>query len=168
MIFALFPRVAVKLGPGERHIFDRATLMFTEVQEIEKVTGLSFAEWQDGLNRGSITSVAALIHILRRRAGTPSDYKSMQFAADDLDYVPVHPDDREYTRAELAAEISRLLDIANNGVGPTPAAAGLAAAPEETAPTTASTNPSSPNGSTSAPGNGSSSRTRTGSGAKRT
>jgi hypothetical protein len=32
----------VKLG-DERHIFDRAELMHTEVQEIEKVTGSSFA-----------------------------------------------------------------------------------------------------------------------------
>jgi hypothetical protein len=29
----------VKLG-DERHIFDRAELMYTEVQEIEKVTGV--------------------------------------------------------------------------------------------------------------------------------
>jgi hypothetical protein len=37
-----FPRLVVKLG-DERHIFDRAELMYTEVQEIEKVTGSSFA-----------------------------------------------------------------------------------------------------------------------------
>jgi hypothetical protein len=124
MIFAFFPRVAVKFGPGERHIFDRATLMFSEVQEIEKVTSLSYAEWEDGLRRYSITAVAALLHILRKRDGQPSDFATMQFAAADLDCVPVHADDREYTREEIAAEVAQQLAPAPNGAGPTLAAAG--------------------------------------------
>ena len=55
----LFPRLVVNLG-DERHIFDRAELMYTEVQEIEKVTGSSFAEWERELGRYSITVPATL------------------------------------------------------------------------------------------------------------
>ena len=54
-----FPRLVVKLG-DERHIFDCAELMYAEVQEIEKVTGSSFAEWERELGRYSITVPATL------------------------------------------------------------------------------------------------------------
>jgi hypothetical protein len=49
----------VKLG-DERHIFDRAELIYTEVQEIGKVTGSGFAEWERELGRCSITVPATL------------------------------------------------------------------------------------------------------------
>jgi hypothetical protein len=79
--------------PGdERHIFDRAELMYTEVQEIEKVTGSSFAEWERELGRYSITVIAALLHVLRKRDGHASDFASMQSAANDLDCVSMHDD----------------------------------------------------------------------------
>lgn len=162
MIFAFFPRVAVKFGPDERHVFDRAKLMFSEVQEIEKVTGLSYAEWEDGLRRYSITAVAALLHVLRKRDGMPSDFGNMNFAAADLDCIPIHDDDREYTGDEVAAEVSKLLAPDANGVGPTRAADGPGSPSGETGSTPRQlTNPSSPNGSASAPGNGNGSPTPT-------
>jgi hypothetical protein len=42
---SLFPRLVVKLG-DERTSSTAPELMYTEVQEIEKVTGSSFAEWE--------------------------------------------------------------------------------------------------------------------------
>jgi hypothetical protein len=170
MFFSLYPRVVVKLGDGERHIFDRRSLMFTEVQEIEKVTGQSYAEWGQQLEKYSITAVAALLHVLRRRDGMPSDFASMQFAVDDLDVIPLHDDDREFTPGEVVTDLNKRAEDATrgNGVGPTPAVAGPDAAPAADHPTTASTNRSLPNGSGSGRGNGTGSRTRTGSGARRT
>ena len=70
----------MKLG-DERYVFDRSSLMFREVQEIEKATSLSYAEWEQQLGRYSITAVAALVHVLRRRAGVPSDFATLDFAA---------------------------------------------------------------------------------------
>lgn len=162
MIFTFFPRVAVKFGPDERHIFDRAKLMFSEVQEIERATGMSYAEWEDGLRRYSITPLAALLHVLRKRDGQPSDFASMQFAVDDLDCIPVHPDDREYTREEIQAEVTKQLAPDTNGAGPT-RAAPVPDSPSGEAGSTQRqlTSPSSPNGSASVPGNGTGSPTPT-------
>jgi len=155
--------VAIKLG-GERHVFDRARLMFTEVQEIEKATGLSYAEWEQQLGRFSITAVAALLHILRIRDGQPSDFKTLQFAAADLEVTPLHDDDTEYTAEEAAAEVMKRIADANgggNGAGPTRAADAPGSLSGEAGSTKPRpTSPSSPNGSTSGPGNGRSSRTR--------
>ena len=78
MIFSLYPRVVIKAG-GERYEFDRTTLMFTEVVQIEKATGMSFGEWQTDLGRYSLAAVGALIHMLRRREGLPSDFETMSF-----------------------------------------------------------------------------------------
>lgn len=167
MIFNLWPRVVVKLG-DERHIFDRSKLMFTDVQEIERVTKQSFGEWQSELSRYSITAVAALIHVLRKRDGMPSDFSSMQFAADDLDVIPLHDDDTEFTPEECTAELTKRMEEASAGPGPTLAAGEPAAAPVVSLPTPESTSHSSPNGSASARGNGKSSPTRTSSAAKRT
>jgi hypothetical protein len=162
LIFNLWSRVAVKLGE-ERHVFDRATLMFDEVQEIERVTELSYAEWQRELARYSITAVAALLHILRKRDGMPSDFKTIQFAVADLDVVPLHDDDSEYTTEEATAELQKRLTGAAppNGAGPTRAANGQdspSAAPAPTPPGTP-TPPSSPPVTASARGNGTGSLT---------
>lgn len=170
MIFSLWPRVVIKLA-DERHVFDRSTLMFTEVQEIERATSMSFAEWERELGRYSITAVAALLHVLRIRDGQPSDFGRMQFAAADLDVVPLHDDDSEYTQAEATAELTRRLAEASggNGAGPTRAAD----APEPRSAGTGLTprrpiSPSSPANSASARGNGTGSRGGTGSSSKRT
>lgn len=169
MIFTFFPRVAVKFGPDERHIFDRSKLMFTEVQEIEKATGLSYAEWEEGLRRYSIVPLAALLHVLRKRDGQPSDFASMQFAVSDLDCMPLHDDDTEYTREEIQAEVAKQLAPDANGAGPIPAADGPGSPSGETGSTPRQlTSPSSPNGSASAPGNGNGSPTPTSSPAKPT
>lgn len=170
MIFNLWPRVLIRVG-DERHVFDRSKLMFSEVVEIEKVTGLSYAEWEQQLGRYSITAVAALIHVLRIRDGQPSDFRTMQFAAADLDVVPLHDDDTEYTPDEATAELTKRLADASggNGAGPTRAADGQGSPSGETGSTPRQlTNPSSPNGSTSGPSNGTSSPTGTSSSARST
>jgi hypothetical protein len=108
MIFAAYPRVVVKLG-DERYEFDRASLMFPEVVEIETVSGLSYGEWVTGLSRYSIRSVAALVHVLRRRAGVASNFAAINFAVDDLDVVPLHEDGTEFTAAEVSDDIAKRL-----------------------------------------------------------
>ncbi len=170
MIFNLWPRVAIKLG-DERYVFDRTGLMFREVQEIEKATGLSYAEWEQQLSRYSITAIAALLHVLRRRAGVPSDFKTLDFAAADLDVVPLHDDDTEYTPEQAAAELTKRLAGAadGNGADPTRAADAPAAPSGETASTPPRpTSLSSPPVTASNPGTGNGLPGRTGSSSKRT
>jgi hypothetical protein len=158
VIFGLYSRVKLKLG-DEEHIFDQSRLMLTEVTEIEKVTELSHDEWKWQLGRGSVTAVAALLHILRKRAEIPSDFKTMQFNVAQLEIVPLHEDDSEFTPEEVTADLQRRMDEAKaqqNGAVPTSATAASAVAPEDPKGTTI-TSPSSPPAITSVHGNGSSS-----------
>jgi hypothetical protein len=169
MIFTLYPRVVVKLA-GESHVFDRARLMYTEVAEIEKVTGLAYPEWLDGLGQYRITAVAALLHILRKRDGQPSDFGSLQFNVAEFDVVPLHDDGREFTAQEVADDVKRRIEEAQKdaGAGPTRAADAPAASPGPPPPVTSSTSLTSPASTTSAPGNGNGSPGVTSRSSKRT
>jgi hypothetical protein len=169
VIFTLYPRVAVKLA-GESHVFDRARLMYTEVAEIERVTGLAYPEWLDQLGEYRITAVAALLHVLRKREG-PSDYGSLQFNVADLDVIPLHDDGREFTAQEVADDLKRRVEEAKKDAdaGPTRAAGAAAVVPEASStPGTSGISLSSPPILESAPGNGNGSRGRTSAGARRT
>jgi hypothetical protein len=169
LIFNLYSRLLVKVGDGERHVFDRGRLMYTEVAEIEKVTGLAYPEWLDQLAAYKITAVAGLLHILRKRDGQPSDFGSMQFNVADLDVIPLHDDGTEFTPAEVVEDVQRRVAEAQQpeDAGPTLAAGDAAVQPEVT-PVTTGISPSSLNGSGSGRGNGSGSRGRISPSARRT
>ncbi len=169
----LFQRVMVKLGDDEKHVFDRGRLMYTEVVEIERVTGLQFPEWEYQFTRCSIAAIGALLHILRKRDGQASDFGSMQFNVLDLDAVPIHDDGSEFTDQEIQDELARRVAKAEAGEEPDPTPGGDAATspepePEENRPDTTSTSLSSLNGSTSGPGSGSTSPGMTSSSSKPT
>src|SRR5258706_14756978 len=153
MIFNLYGRVLVKVGEDERQIFDRERLMFTEVTELEKITGDTHLEWDRQLRLGSITAVGALLHILRKRDGQASDFATLQFNAayPHFDVVPLHEDDSEFTKEEIEADLKkRMAEQAEAVNPPTPAAAG--GAPENGSwPANSTTRPSSPSGSGSGP-----------------
>ena len=167
MIFNLYSRVVIKLG-DERHVFDRQRLMYTEVAEIEKVTGLSYGEWERELARYSITAIAALVHVLRKREGQQGDFATMQFNAAQLDVVPVRDDGTELTPAEITADLAKRMADAAAGPGPTRGDAAAVAAEAPVLEATTVISPSSLNGSTSARGNGNGSRGGTSSPARRT
>jgi hypothetical protein len=159
VIFNLYSRVLVKVGDDEQYIFDATRLMFTEVAEIEKCTGQSYGEWRRQLGEYSITAVAALLHVLRKREDKPSDWALMQFNAAALDVIPLHEDDREFTAAEVEADIKRRL--AGPEPDPTPAAGVAAGSDGQTQPATNITSLSSPKGSGSGRGSGRSSSGKT-------
>src|SRR5258707_7493705 len=104
MIFSLYSRVKVKLG-DEEHIFDHARLMYSEVAEIEKVTGLSYGEWERELGRFSIAAVAALLHVLRKRADMPSDFATMQWNVADLAITPLCAEATEFPATQVAGAL---------------------------------------------------------------
>ncbi len=164
MIFSLFSRVVVKVGEGERHIFDRARLMYSEVAEIEKVSGLSYGEWEMELGRYSMKAVAPLLHVLRKRGGKPSDYATLEFNVADLDVVPLRDDDTEMTPQDVAEELARRVKAAEPD--PTPAVAAESARPP--IPATNGTSRSSPSTTASGRGNGKSSAGRSSAGSELT
>ena len=155
MIFNLYPRVVIKAGE-ERYEFDRSTLMFREVVEIEKASGWSFGEWQTELGRYSLQAIGALVHMLRKRAGEPSDFAEMNFPVDGFDVIPLHDDGTEFTAQEVADDITRRLNEADKPV-PTPAAPAAGPGTLEQA-STAITSPTLPSVSASGHGSGNGSR----------
>jgi hypothetical protein len=155
VIFNLYPRVVIKAG-DERYEFDRSTLMFREVVEIEKASGWSFGEWQTELGRYSLQAIGALVHVLRKRAGEPSDFAEMNFPVDGFDVVPLHDDGSEFTAEEVAADITKRVAEAENPVPTIAAPAAGQGTPEPgTTPTISRTLPSA---TTSGPGNSNGSR----------
>jgi hypothetical protein len=151
VIFSLYSRVKLKLG-DEEHLFDHGRLMYSEVAEIEKVTGLSYGEWERELGRFSIAAVAALLHVLRKRDNQPSDFATLQFNVADLNVVPLHADDSEFTAEEVAADVLKRVDDAKgNGAVPTSATAATVA-PESGQQATTITSLSSPGDTESARG----------------
>lgn len=172
MIFDLWPRVVIKLG-DERHVCELEKLMFADVVEIEKATGLSYAEWMEQLQRHSIFAIAALLHVLRKRDGMPSDFKTMNFAAFDLKVRPLRDDGTEFTDEEAVADLARREEEARtakaNGAGPTRAADGPGNPSGEPRSTPRQlTSPSLPASTESGRGNGNGSRTGTGLSSRRT
>jgi hypothetical protein len=162
LIFSLYPRVKLKLG-GEEHVYDASRLMFTEVAEIEKVTGQTYMEWERSLHKYSISAIAALLHVLRKRAGTPSDFLTMEFNAADLECIPLREDGTEFTAPEIVEDIRKRLNPPAEEPDPTTAAAeggtttDQAPEPQAPATTTNGISPISPLSSASSPGNGSTS-----------
>jgi len=155
LIFSLYGRVKVKLGDDESYVYDRKRLMYTETDEIERITGWSYGEWAEQLSRYSIKAVAALLFVLRKRDGQSGDFATMQFNAAELDVVPLHEDDSEFTAEEVAADFRRRLDAAQEAANPTSVTGGSGTPPVTAATSTLS--PSSPSGSGSGPGSGTSS-----------
>jgi hypothetical protein len=158
LIFNLYSRVLVKIGDDEQYIFDATRLMFTEVAEIEKCTGQSYGEWRRQLGDYSITAVAALLHVLRKRENVASDWALMQFNAATLDVIPLHEDDREFTPAEVEEDLKKRI------AGPDPDPTSPAAGAGSDVPTESATNITSlslPKGSGSGRGNGRSSSGKT-------
>lgn len=168
MIFNLYSRFVIKLGDDERYIFDRTRLMFTEVTEIEKVSGLSYGEWERELGRYSVAAIGPLLHVLRKREGQPSDFATLQFNVAEMDCVPVHDDGTEFTPAEVTADLASRMDDAAAGPGPTRGGEATAVAAEEGLPDMTITSPSSPPVTASGHSNGTSSRGPTSSSSRRT
>ena len=162
MIFNLYSRVVIKAGE-ERYEFDRSSLMYKEVVQIEEASGLSFGEWQTELGRYSLKAVGALIHMLRKRAGVPSDFAKMDFPVDGFDVIPLHDDGSEFTAEEVAADITKRLEAAQEPV-PTGAADPAANPAPVITPSMSRTLRS---GSTSGPGNSNGSPGHSSKGSKR-
>jgi hypothetical protein len=105
-VFAHYDRVAVKAGEDESHVFDARDVMTLEALEIERVTGLTWGQWQRDLCGFSVTAVAGLLHVLRKRDGQDSDWPP-GLKVTDLTAIPLHDDDSEYTAGEVRDDLER-------------------------------------------------------------
>jgi hypothetical protein len=96
---------------GEIFEFDGNRFLNVEVMAIEKATGMTAVEWQDGLNRGSMTAATALIWILRRRRGDASSsgpgilrFEDVVFDAESLDMMVEDEDEGKDSPPETSSD----------------------------------------------------------------
>ena len=73
----------IKAG-GIVYEFDPNRFINVELMAVEKATGMTAVEWQNGLNRGSMIAATALVWILRRRLGNPSANSAGLIAFDEI------------------------------------------------------------------------------------
>src|SRR5260221_6525111 len=104
--------------------------MYSEVVEIQRVTEMSYGEWERELGRFSITAVGALLHVLRKRPDLPSDFATMQFNMADLAVTPLHDDGTEFTAGEVTADVLKRVDEARANRAVPTSDTGVAVSPE--------------------------------------
>jgi hypothetical protein len=80
--------------------FDPSKLMSPEAIAIERLTGMTFGEWQDALSRGSMLALQALLYVLLKRETPTLKFDDVQFCNDDVDV--------ELTDEEAAEEVRDL------------------------------------------------------------
>jgi len=74
---------------GVTYEFDENRFLNVEFIAIERATGMTAIEWQNGLNSGSAMAATALIWICRRRAGEPTlRFDDIEFDMETLDLNP--------------------------------------------------------------------------------
>jgi hypothetical protein len=95
--------VTFKYGGEElRWDFHPARLMSVEAEAIEKVTGLTYAEWGAALLKGSAGSSRALVWVLRKRSEPTLRYRDVDFPIGDLG-IDLDAEEKAAVRVELAS-----------------------------------------------------------------
>jgi hypothetical protein len=81
---------------GEFHEFDRNHKPMAEMLALEEATGLSYGEWEAGLDRGSARSLAALAWLVWRRAGREVKFEDITSGAVELNLgsLTIEPDEQ--------------------------------------------------------------------------
>jgi len=92
-------------GVEKRWDFDVNALMTDEAELIERHTKMTYGEWSNALNRGSMLAYRALLFVYLRRDNRALKWADVQFRAGDVD---IEYDDDEVTAA--IAELERLED----------------------------------------------------------
>lgn len=84
--------------------FQPGKILNTEAKVIEKMTGMSFGEWQDAMIRGSITAMEAYLFVMLKREHPTLRPAELVFCTEDLDV--------EFTDEETVAQIAELREKA--------------------------------------------------------
>jgi hypothetical protein len=106
---------------GIAYEFDPNRFGNKEIMAIEKATGMTAVEWQNGLNRGSMTAATALIWILRRRRGDlgPAGSGLIEFDEVEFDAESLDMTGGEEEVKDSAPEISSAMTPADPSSTPT-------------------------------------------------
>jgi hypothetical protein len=78
---------------GNSYEFEDTSADNIELMAIERVTGMTTAEWADAINRGSMLGTTALIWIMRRRAEPGLKFDDVHFHPASLKVETVEDDE---------------------------------------------------------------------------
>ena len=85
--------------------FDPNKFMNVELIAVERQIGMTSMEFQDGLNRGSVLAITALIWLMLKRHGMATPFDDIEFSSDEFDISPV-PDSSDPESTEGKSESS--------------------------------------------------------------
>lgn len=81
----------------QQYDFDKSKLMLSEARLVKEWTGLSPAQWEKGLSQMDPDCVAALVGLLKRRAGEEVDFDTLDFDFGAFGFVEEPADQDEQT-----------------------------------------------------------------------
>lgn len=89
---------------GETYEYDPAKLMLQEATFVERITGSTMQEWQNGIQNGSALAIGALIFMLKKRAGEKvGDFTKFDMNLVGITTEVVGEDGKVITQEELQA-----------------------------------------------------------------
>ncbi|MBP2370219.1 hypothetical protein [Pseudonocardia parietis] len=62
---------------GETYEFDMDSVNAQELRLVEQHADMTFAEWQQGLQRGKVNALVALVFLAKRRAGSDVEWSDL-------------------------------------------------------------------------------------------
>lgn len=80
--------------------FNPNKLMSPECEAIEKRTGMTFAEWQQAVTKGSVLAIHALLFVLLKRTDPTLRWEAVQFCMAEVDFT-LEDDEAEEVVATL-------------------------------------------------------------------
>lgn len=94
----------------EGHTYDyTGKLMLPEAAAIQKATGMTYGEWQTALNKGDVVAVAALLWVLKKRAGEIMPFSQLDFDVNELATTFLREDGTAMDMEALAARAQALM-----------------------------------------------------------
>lgn len=85
--------------------FDSGKLMNVESEAIERVSKMTFGEWTDAVQRGSVTALHALLWVMLKRGEPTLAYDAVQFNLSEVDFELSDEESAE-TRTVLETRLS--------------------------------------------------------------
>lgn len=71
---------------GSTYEFEAGKFYFKELRAIQKVTGLTMNEFFQGLDKGNVEALGALIWIMKKRAGEDVKYADLDFDMGSMEF----------------------------------------------------------------------------------
>jgi hypothetical protein len=77
-----------RLGAPEIIDFDETKLLLSEARKLQKASGFHPSDFIDGLKKGNVDALAAVVWLALSRSGVTTEYDALDFDMSKLEEVP--------------------------------------------------------------------------------